>query len=134
MKIYVIVLITTISVCINSCQDSPPLNPVPFTFEFNTSQINFPGLWAVTNKTIKGKDGYPVLIICLSKNNFVVLSKKCGDPCEAIDPINNIITCPCDGTQYNLNGTVKKGNGIFPLKLYNSIYNSDLQKLIITLD
>ena len=33
LKIYVIVLITTISVCINSCQDSPPLNPVPFTFE-----------------------------------------------------------------------------------------------------
>lgn len=134
-KIAVVILGVLLQTFLSSCKDSPPLVPGPLVFEINTSQINTPGKWSVTSD-IKGNDGYKILVICLQKDNFIALSKKCGNSCEASDPQLNSIQCPCElGTIYNIDGTIRKGNAnTIPLKSYQSTYNVAEQKLIVTVD
>jgi Rieske Fe-S protein len=46
-------------------------------------------------------------------------------------PANGVITCPCHGSQYNLDGTVRRGPAQFSLTRYLTSYDDATHQLTV---
>jgi Rieske Fe-S protein len=73
-----------------------------------------------------GPDGMPVLITRLSATTFDAFSTQCTHASCQINSMyqNGSFTCPCHGSQFALDGSVKTGPAPSPLKSYNVIYDA----------
>lgn len=71
-------------------------------------------------------------IVVKSKDQFKILSPKCTHlGCRITSNINNIFTCPCHGSQFNLDGEVLKGPAMKQLKELNYKVDKNKNQIII---
>lgn len=79
-----------------------------------------------------GTDGAPILVIRTRANEFTALSVQCThEGCPVNPPVNGVITCPCHGSQYNLDGTVRHGPAQFALTRYLTRYDEGTHRLTV---
>ena len=73
-----------------------------------------------------GPDGMPVLITRISPTEYDALSTLCTHASCQVGSLyqNGVFTCPCHGSQYGLDGSVKTGPAPLPLKSYDVIYDA----------
>lgn len=82
----------------------------------------------------KGSDGYRIMIVRISATEFKSLSMRCThEGCGVNAPQSGIITCGCHGSQFELNGAVKRGPATQPLKSYATTFDaaSNTVKVVI---
>ncbi|MEJ5262115.1 MAG: Rieske (2Fe-2S) protein [Ignavibacterium sp.] len=71
-------------------------------------------------------------IVVKSKDQLKIFSSKCTHlGCRITSNINNIFTCPCHGSQFNLDGEVLRGPAMKQLRELN--YKVDKKKNQITI-
>ena len=81
---------------------------------------------------IPGTDGAPILVIRTGPDHFNALSVQCThEGCPVNPPVNGVITCPCHGSQYNLDGSVRHGPAQFALTRYLTSYDRATRRLIV---
>ena len=91
------------------------------------------GQWLVT--PTPGFDGLPILIVRSAPRRFVALSMQCThEGCPVDPPAGGIITCPCHGSEFDLDGQVRKGPAQFPLARYDSSYDARAKRLTLWVD
>ena len=79
-----------------------------------------------------GTDGAPILVIRTGPNRYNALSVQCThEGCPVNPPVNGVITCPCHGSQYNLDGSVRHGPAQFALTRYLTSYDRATRRLIV---
>src|SRR5258708_11593201 len=78
-----------------------------WTFRANVDVSSLTSDGAATVTKSPGVDGAPILVIRTAPDKFSALSTRCAhEGCPVNPPVNGIITCPCHGSQYSLEGTV----------------------------
>ncbi len=81
-----------------------------------------------------GPDGAGILIVRRTRNHFVAWSMQCThEGCPLNPPAGGLITCPCHGSQFDLQGHVHKGPARFPLGRYDTAYDARTGQLRISL-
>jgi Rieske Fe-S protein len=89
---------------------------------------------ALTSLT-EGFDGTPILVIRSSARRFVALSMQCThEGCPVKPPVGGVITCPCHGSQYDLEGRVLHGPAQFALARYETTFDGRTGRLTVTID
>ena len=79
-----------------------------------------------------GTDGAPILVVRTGPTAFNALSVQCThEGCPVNPPLNGVITCPCHGSQYNLDGTVRHGPAQFALTRYLTRYDERTRRLTV---
>ena len=79
-----------------------------------------------------GTDGAPILVIRTGPNRYNALSVQCThEGCPVNPPVHGVITCPCHGSQYNLDGSVRHGPAQFALTRYLTSYDRATRRLIV---
>jgi Rieske Fe-S protein len=81
----------------------------------------------------RGPDGAPILIVRGPAGRFLAFSLHCpheGCPVNPT-PTNGVLTCPCHGSQFNLEGKVLRGPADYPLGKYESHYDARADQLAI---
>lgn len=76
---------------------------------------------------IKGSDGFGILIVRRTETDYIALSMLCTHQACSVDrrvSTGGPINCGCHGSQFNLDGTVKKGPAPQPLKSYVTTYDA----------
>lgn len=82
--------------------------------------------------TTAGADGAPILIVRTGPGAFNALSVQCThEGCPVNPPVNGVITCPCHGSQYNLDGTVRHGPAQFALTRYLTRFDEGTRRLTV---
>ncbi|MEW6061226.1 MAG: Rieske (2Fe-2S) protein [Bacteroidota bacterium] len=78
-------------------------------------------------------NGDVILIIRLSEKEFVAYAAQCTHMgAEVGAPVNNVMTCPFHGSQYNAaNGAVMKGPAEEPLQQFTVLFDEVKQELRI---
>jgi nitrite reductase/ring-hydroxylating ferredoxin subunit len=69
---------------------------------------------------------YPVLIKRAANNQFYALDTACsheGCTVPTFDPAARCMQCPCHGSQYYIDGTVRRGPANFPLRSFTVHYD-----------
>jgi Rieske Fe-S protein len=90
---------------------------------FDVSSLTGDGQGLVTQT--KGPDGYRIVIVRLSADQYTALSMRCThEGCSVNPPSGGQITCSCHGSQFELNGAVKRGPATQPLKTYQTTYDA----------
>ncbi|HEX7939745.1 MAG TPA: Rieske 2Fe-2S domain-containing protein [Gemmatimonadaceae bacterium] len=80
---------------------------------------------------VKGIDNYPILVVRKSADAFNALSMQCGHMgCPVNPPVGKVITCPCHGSRYDLNGKILNGPTQYPLAEYGTEVNAKARTLI----
>ena len=101
------------------------------TFDVGTLSADGESLVTPTD----GFDGTPILILRSSSRHYVALSMQCThEGCPVKPPASGIITCPCHGSQYDLEGNVRRGPAQFPLTRYDATYDARTRRLTVGLD
>ena len=119
---------------LSSCERSAEhAKPRLFEATFDVSSLAADGQSLVTPTA--GFDGTPILIVRSSRREFVALSTQCThEGCPVKPPVGGIITCPCHGSQYDLEGKVRRGPAQFPLTRYATDYDAKTRRLTVGLD
>lgn len=79
-----------------------------------------------------GLDGAPILVIRDAPRKFHALSMQCThEGCPVRAPVRGVITCPCHGSQYDLEGNVLQGPAQFPLARYETEYHRRAKTLTL---
>jgi Rieske Fe-S protein len=82
-----------------------------------------------------GLDGAPILVVRESAGRFHALSMQCThEGCPVRPPVNGVITCPCHGSQYDLQGRVRRGPAQLPLARYAVEYHRWTKRLTLRVD
>ncbi len=116
---------------LEACGISPTGVGRPTATTFDVSQLTADGQALVTRDN--GPDGAPVLIIRQSDGEFLALSMQCTHQgCTISAPSGGIMTCPCHGAQYNLQGAVVRGPAAFPLHRYGVTYDATADTVTIS--
>ncbi len=84
---------------------------------------------------LRGPDGKGILITRVSDTEYHVLSMECThQQCNVeTNAAGNSIPCFCHGSEFNLDGTVKKGPAEDPLRKYDAVFDAAKQQLRIML-
>lgn len=91
---------------------------------FDVSALEADGAAVAT--TIKGSDGFSIIIARRSATEYISLSMRCTHQSCTVDdliPEGGPISCPCHGSQFNLDGTVHRGPAGSPLKSYVTTFD-----------
>jgi nitrite reductase/ring-hydroxylating ferredoxin subunit len=121
---------TLLSSCARSADRAKPRL---FEATFDVSTLSADGQSLVTPTA--GFDGTPILVVRSSPREFVALSTQCThEGCPVKPPVGGIITCPCHGSQYGLDGHVRRGPAQFPLTRYATSYDAQSKRLTVGLD
>jgi Rieske Fe-S protein len=82
-----------------------------------------------------GLDGAPILVVREGARRFHALSMQCThEGCPVRPPSQGIITCPCHGSQYDLEGRVRRGPAQLPLARYATVYHWLSKRLTVRVD
>ena len=82
-----------------------------------------------------GLDGAPILVVRDGARRFHALSMQCThEGCPVRPPVQGVITCPCHGSQYDLEGRVKHGPAQLPLARYAVEYHRWTKRLTLRVD
>lgn len=107
----------------------PPL----FETTIDVSALASDGANLVTSKP--GLDGAPILVIRDGPGRFHALSMQCThEGCPVRPPVAGVITCPCHGSQYDLEGHVRRGPAQLPLARYAVEYHRWSKRLTLRVD
>jgi nitrite reductase/ring-hydroxylating ferredoxin subunit len=121
---------TLLSSCARSAEHAKPRL---FEATFDVNALSADGQSLVTPTA--GFDGAPILIVRSSPHAFVALSTQCThEGCPVTPPVGGIITCPCHGSQFDLDGKVRRGPAQFPLTRYATDYDGKTKQLTVGLD
>ena len=83
----------------------------------------------------QGPDGAPVLIVRESATRFAALSLLCTHMgCPVNMPVRGILTCPCHGSQFDLEGKVLHGPAVYPLGQYTATYDAKRMTVTVNLE
>ena len=122
------------STVLDACS-RPAERAKPHLFEasFDVGSLTTDGQSLVT--PTPGLDGVPILIVRSAARRFVALSMLCThEGCPVNPPAGGIITCPCHGSQYDLDGRVRKGPAQFPLARYDTQVDVRAKRLSVSVD
>lgn len=82
-----------------------------------------------------GFDGTPILVVRSSARRFVALSMQCThEGCPVNPPVGGIISCPCHGSQYDLDGKVRRGPAQFSLTRYITDFDFKANQLTVGIE
>ena len=82
-----------------------------------------------------GFDGAPILIIRDAPGRFHALSMQCThEGCPVNRPSGGVITCPCHGSQFDLEGRVRRGPAELPLARYATEYHRWTKELTLRVE
>ena len=112
-----------------SASTKPPL----FETTVDVGSLTTDGASLVTS--MPGLDGAPILIVRDGSRRFHALSMQCThEGCPVRPPSQGIITCPCHGSQYDLEGRVRRGPAHLPLARYATVYHWLSKRLTVRVD
>ncbi|HKW09893.1 MAG TPA: Rieske (2Fe-2S) protein [Gemmatimonadaceae bacterium] len=112
-----------------SAKTKPPL----FETTVDVGSLTTDGASLVTS--MPGLDGAPILIVRDGSRRFHALSMQCThEGCPVRPPSQGIITCPCHGSQYDLEGRVRRGPAQLPLARYATVYHWLSKRLTVRVD
>jgi Rieske Fe-S protein len=84
---------------------------------------------------VQGLDGAPILVVRDGAGRFHALSMQCThEGCPVRPPVEGIISCPCHGSQYDLDGRVRRGPAQLPLARYAVEYHRWSKRLTLRVD
>jgi Rieske Fe-S protein len=84
---------------------------------------------------VTGLDGAPILIVRDGERRFHALSMQCThEGCPVRPPVEGVITCPCHGSQYDLEGRVRRGPAQLALARYAVEYHRWSKRLTLRVD
>lgn len=107
----------------------PPL----FESTVDVSGLTTDGATLVT--ATAGLDGAPILVVRDGAGRFHALSMQCThEGCPVRPPVQGVITCPCHGSQYDLQGRVRRGPAQLPLARYTVEYHRWTKHLTLRVD
>jgi Rieske Fe-S protein len=128
-------LVGVVAPMLSSCEPTslplpPPTNGDggnnnPDGVPFDVSALDVDGKAVIT--TIKGPDGFPILIARISATAYNALSMRCTHERRAISgdiPVGGPITCPFHGSQFSFNGSVLRGPAPTPLQAYPTTFDA----------
>jgi Rieske Fe-S protein len=82
-----------------------------------------------------GMDGAPILIVRKSPGRFDALSMLCThEGCPLNPPVGGLITCPCHGSQFELDGRVHRGPAQLALMRYDTDYDKRSKRVTVGAD
>jgi thiosulfate dehydrogenase (quinone) large subunit len=82
-----------------------------------------------------GPDGAPMLIVRQSADHYLALSMQCThEGCPINPPVRGVLMCPCHGSQFDLDGQVRRGPAQYPLGRYATVYRPANKTLTVSLD
>ena len=107
----------------------PPL----FETTIDVSTLNSDGASLVA--PVQGLDGAPILVVRDGSARFHALSMQCThEGCPVRPPVGGVITCPCHGSQYDLEGRVRRGPAQLALARYAVEYHRWSKRLTLRVD
>jgi Rieske Fe-S protein len=107
----------------------PPL----FETTVDVASLTTDGATLVTSTP--GLDGAPILVVRDAARRFHALSMQCThEGCPVRAPVHGVITCPCHGSQYDLQGHVRRGPAQLPLARYAVEYHWWTKRLTLRVD
>lgn len=113
--------------------DKPQKSPPLFETTVDVSTLTSDGASLVSS--MPGLDGAPILIVRDGARRFHALSMQCThEGCPVRPPVNGVITCPCHGSQYDLEGRVRRGPAQLPLARYVAEYHRWSKRLTLRVD
>jgi Rieske Fe-S protein len=114
------------------CNGSPGPPPL-FETTIDVSTLTTDGATLVT--ATPGLDGAPILVVRNGARRFHALSMQCThEGCPVQPPVHGVITCPCHGSQYDLEGRVRRGPAQLPLARYSVEYHRWTKRLTLRVD
>jgi Rieske Fe-S protein len=117
---------------VGACDPPDPTRSWTFRASVDVSALTSDGA-AIVTKT-PGVDGAPILVVRTARDTFSALSTQCAhEGCPVNAPVSGIITCPCHGSQYALDGSVVRGPTIYPLTRYQTYYDRRERRLMVGL-
>ena len=120
---------TAASVACDRSHRPPPL----YEQTVDVSSLTSDGATLVTRTA--GLDGAPILIVRDAPRRFHALSMQCThEGCPVRPPVGGVITCPCHGSQYDLEGQVRRGPAQLPLARYSVEYHRWNKRLTLRVD
>lgn len=112
------------------CSHRPP--PV-FETTIDVASLETDGATLVTSTP--GLDGAPILVVRDASRRFHALSMQCThEGCPVRPPVQGVITCPCHGSQYDLEGHVRRGPAQLSLARYDVEYHRWTKRLTLRVD
>ncbi len=97
----------------------------------DVSVLTADGGWLVAPST--GPDGAPMLIVRQARTRYLALSMQCTHMgCPVNTPVEGVMTCPCHGSQFGLEGEVRHGPAQYPLGQYQTSYDGATKRLTVT--
>lgn len=107
----------------------PPL----FETTVDVSALGTDGATLVTSTP--GLDGAPILIVRDGARRYHAMSMQCThEGCPVGPPVHGVITCPCHGSQYDIDGRVRRGPAQLPLARYAVEYHWWTKRLTLRVD
>ena len=117
---------------VEACEPPDPTRAWTFRASVDVSSLASDGAAMIT--TAPGVDGAPILVVRTGRDAFAALSTRCAhEGCPVNPPVNGVITCPCHGSQYALDGKVLRGPTIYPLTRYETHYDRRAGQLSVGL-
>lgn len=116
---------------VSGCGSPGVIDPSTLPNEFDVSRLTGDNQALVTTST--GPDGAPILIVRRSSSVYSALSMSCThEGCTINAPVSGVMTCPCHGAQFDLNGAVLRGPARASLKAYPTTYDATTSHVVVT--
>lgn len=115
---------------LEACASRDPTLGWTFRATIDVAPLSVVGESVITSTA--GTDGAPILVIRTEPDAYSALSTQCThEGCPVNRPVNGVITCPCHGSRYALDGSVLHGPAIYPLTRYLTHYDRRNARLLV---
>ncbi len=109
-----------------------PAAGAPHQAVVDVSPFAADGDWLLAPST--GPDGAPMLIVRQARTRYLALSMQCTHMgCPVNTPVEGVMTCPCHGSQFGLDGDVRQGPAQYPLEQYGTTFDSRTKTVSVAL-
>ena len=115
---------------LEACASRDPTLGWTFRATIDVSPLSVVGESAITSTM--GIDGARILVIRTGRDAYSALSTQCThEGCPVNRPVNGVITCPCHGSRYALDGSVLHGPALYPLTRYLTYFDRPNARLSV---